>query len=260
MSNYQDPNVPAYGTPEYAAWYRKNVDPNFGQQPKKKRHVLRWVISGVAGFVALIVIISVATAGGGKHKVHPAAAAATLRATSTHARKPVHTSPPVTAPTTAARHTAAATHHVVAPKPAPTHTTAAPTHAKPAPTHVEATPRPAPTHAVAKPKSAPKPSLTLSESQAIESAESYLAMGGFSRAGLINQLDSSAGEGFSEADAVFAVDHVKVDWNEQAVESAKSYLQMGGFSRASLINQLTSPYGEQFTLAQATYAVDHLGL
>jgi hypothetical protein len=106
------------------------------------------------------------------------------------------------------------------------------------------------------------PAYTLAQEQARLSAMDYLAMGsGFSRAGLIEQLSSSAGEGFSKADATFAVDHVTVNWNKQAVLSAKGYLSMGGgFSRSSLIEQLTSRYGEQFTLAQATYAANHVGL
>lgn len=102
---------------------------------------------------------------------------------------------------------------------------------------------------------------TVTQQNAIESANEYLAMGsGFSRAGLIEQLSSRAGEGFRKADALFAVSHIKVNWNQQAVLSAKEYLQMGGFSRASLIDQLSSKSGEQFTLAQATYAANHVGL
>jgi hypothetical protein len=97
--------------------------------------------------------------------------------------------------------------------------------------------------------------------QAIESAQSYLDEGtGFSRAGLINQLDSKYGEGFTVALATFAVDHVHVNWNQQAVDSAKGYLRMGGFSRDGLIQQLTSSYGEGFTYAQAVYAVNKVGL
>src|SRR5262245_53376369 len=91
--------------------------------------------------------------------------------------------------------------------------------------------------------------------QALESAQSYLEMGGFSQAGLIHQLTSKYGEGFSRADAVWAVNHAHANWNAEAVESAKSYLEMGGFSRANLIHQLESPYGEHFTHAQAVYGV-----
>ena len=102
---------------------------------------------------------------------------------------------------------------------------------------------------------------TVSQQQALDSPKSYLDMGtGFSRAGLIDQLSSSAGDQFSVADATWAVDHSGADWYAQAVMSAKGYMKMGGFSRASLIDQLTSSAGEQFTLAQATYAVNQVGL
>ncbi len=105
------------------------------------------------------------------------------------------------------------------------------------------------------------PTGTVSQQQALESAQSYLDMGtGFSRAGLIDQLSSQYGDKFSVADATWAVEHSGADWNAQAVMSAKGYMQMGGFSRASLIDQLTSPYGGQFTMAQATYAANQVGL
>ena len=102
--------------------------------------------------------------------------------------------------------------------------------------------------------------MTVAQQQAIESADSYLDMGGFSRAGLLQQLSSSAGEGFPKGVAKFAITHVLVNWNEQAVESAKGYLEMGGFSRAGLIQQLSSSAGEGFTHAQAVYAVNQVGL
>ena len=104
------------------------------------------------------------------------------------------------------------------------------------------------------------PEYTVAQQNGIRSAESYLEMSGFSRAGLIQQLSSEYGEGFAMADAVFAVDHVAVDWNAEAIESAQSYLEMSGFSRAGLIEQLSSEYGGQFTLEQATYAVGQVGL
>ena len=59
---------------------------------------------------------------------------------------------------------------------------------------------------------------------------------------------------------MYAVNHIKVDWNQQAVKSAQSYLDTGGFSRAGLIQQLTSKYGAGFTVKQATYAVNKVGL
>lgn len=102
--------------------------------------------------------------------------------------------------------------------------------------------------------------ITLAMENSIDSAESYLAMGGMSRQGLIDQLSSNYGEGFGLADAEWAVSQLDVNWNEQAYQSAKSYQEMGGMSRQGLIEQLSSPYGEQFTLAEATYAVNKLGL
>src|SRR3954453_4137352 len=76
--------------------------------------------------------------------------------------------------------------------------------------------------------------------RALESAESYLAMSGFSKQGLYEQLSSSAGEGFSQAEAQYAVDHVDADWSKEAVESARSYLEMSPMSRNELIEQLSS--------------------
>ena len=89
----------------------------------------------------------------------------------------------------------------------------------------------------------------------MESAKNYLSIGGFSKAGLIQQLSSSAGDGFSEADATFAANNAGADWNQEAVESAKNYLEIGGFSRSGLIEQLTSSAGDKYTPEQANYAV-----
>jgi hypothetical protein len=101
---------------------------------------------------------------------------------------------------------------------------------------------------------------TVSQENAIESAESYLDYGAFSEQGLIDQLSSKYGEGFPKADAIFAVNHIQVDWNEQAAKSAREYLDYSSFSRQGLIDQLESPYGEQFTHAQAVYGVNQTGL
>ncbi len=105
-----------------------------------------------------------------------------------------------------------------------------------------------------------EPDMTVSQENAIESAETYLDFGGFSKKGLFEQLSSKFGEGFSKNDAIFAVNHVDVDWNKEAVESAKSYLETSSFSRQGLIGQLSSPHGDQYTKAQAVYAVNQVGL
>jgi hypothetical protein len=109
-------------------------------------------------------------------------------------------------------------------------------------------------------KAKPKAELSAGRKNAIRSAKSYLDLSGFSRAGLIQQLTSKAGDGFSRADATYAVDHIGADWNAEAVESAKSYLDLSGFSRSGLIEQLTSTAGDRYTKAQAEHAADEVGL
>jgi hypothetical protein len=96
---------------------------------------------------------------------------------------------------------------------------------------------------------------TFGQREALETAKSYLSSGSFSRAGLIDQLESPYGEDFSHSDAVWGVNHAHANWNAEAVEAAKSYLRTGHFSRRALIDQLESPYGEHFTHAQAVYGV-----
>jgi hypothetical protein len=102
--------------------------------------------------------------------------------------------------------------------------------------------------------------MTASQQQAVEAAQSYLSDGsGFSQSGLIQQLTSQSGNGFSTADATFAVNYLNPNWNAQAVDAAGSYLSEGsGFSQSGLIQQLTSQSGNGFSTAQATYAVNSL--
>ncbi len=112
-------------------------------------------------------------------------------------------------------------------------------------------PAAAPTQAA--PKPAPK-KLTAAQEQAIGKAQEYLDYTYFSRSGLIKQLKY---EGFATADATYAVDSLKVDWNKQAVGKAKDYLDYSHFSRSSLIDQLEY---EGFTAAQAKYGATGAGL
>lgn len=110
-------------------------------------------------------------------------------------------------------------------------------------------------------KSAAEPtsSLTAPQINAVRSAEQYLRMTGFSKNGLIQQLSSDAGEGYSVSDATAAVESLSVDWNENAARSAKQYLSMSGFSCKGLIEQLSSSAGEKFTVDQATYGARQAG-
>lgn len=102
-------------------------------------------------------------------------------------------------------------------------------------------------------------SLTGPQNNAVRSAEQYISMSGFSRDGLIQQLSSSAGDGYELADATVAVDNLSVDWNEQAARSAKQYLEMSGFSCSGLIEQLSSDAGDKYTVDQANYGAKQAG-
>ncbi len=95
---------------------------------------------------------------------------------------------------------------------------------------------------------------TVSQDNALRSAENYIDTMPFSREGLIKQLEF---EGYTTEDATWAVDQLDVDWNEQAVLAAENYLEMMPFSREGLIQQLEF---EGYTTEQATYAADQVGL
>jgi UDP-N-acetylenolpyruvoylglucosamine reductase len=92
--------------------------------------------------------------------------------------------------------------------------------------------------------------LTSGQENALRTAEDYISMSGFSRSGLIEQLEF---EGYRTKDAALAVDHLNVDWNKQAARSAEDYLSMSGFSRSGLIEQLEF---EGYTRTQAEYGAD----
>lgn len=101
----------------------------------------------------------------------------------------------------------------------------------------------------------PQAKVTRAQKEALESAESYLDSGHFSKKGLLDQLTSKYGEDFDKADAQWALAHVDADYKAEAVEAAESYLESGHFSKRELRSQLTSEYGEGFTKAEADYAV-----
>lgn len=103
------------------------------------------------------------------------------------------------------------------------------------------------------PTATPAPSGTLGERNALASAESYLSFTAFSRSGLIKQLEY---EGYTESEALYAVENCGADWYEQAAKSAESYLSHMSFSRSGLIKQLEY---EGFTHEQAEYGVKAVG-
>lgn len=95
---------------------------------------------------------------------------------------------------------------------------------------------------------------TVSQQNALRSADQYLDYTAFSRSGLIGQLEF---EGYSTEDATWGVDRAGADWNEQAALSAQNYLDYTSFSRSGLIDQLIF---EGFSPAEAEYGVSTTGL
>ncbi|EQM83434.1 Ltp family lipoprotein [Microbacterium maritypicum] len=99
-----------------------------------------------------------------------------------------------------------------------------------------------------------KPKLTLAQQNAIGKAQSYLSFSGFSRSGLIQQLEF---EGFSTEDATFGADNAGADWNAECAQKAQSYMDMSSFSRQSLYDQLAfegfQPTEIEFGLAAVGY-------
>ena len=96
---------------------------------------------------------------------------------------------------------------------------------------------------------------TMGELNALASAKLYLSTMAFSYSGLVNQLENF--EGYSHAEAEYAVKNCGADWNEQAVKKAKEYLEVMPFSRKGLIDQLVQFEG--FTKKQAEYGVKQNG-
>nr|WP_269137187.1 Ltp family lipoprotein [Psychrobacter sp. Ps1] len=96
--------------------------------------------------------------------------------------------------------------------------------------------------------------ITNAQKNAVRTAHSYLESSGFSRDGLIEQLEY---DGYTGSDATIAVDSLDMNWIKQAKKTAKSYLQDSGFTRNGLIEQLEY---DGYTSSDATTAVDSLNL
>ena len=75
---------------------------------------------------------------------------------------------------------------------------------------------------------------------------------------IYKQLTSEYGEGFTAAEAQYAIDNIKADWNANALAPAKNYHETMSISNSAIYKQLISEYGEEFTKDEAQYAIDHL--
>ena len=96
------------------------------------------------------------------------------------------------------------------------------------------------------------PELTSSQERALRSAQKLVDLDAYSPLSLIQHLRLD--EGFSKADAKFAADHVRANWEEAAVESAQERVDgTDGYSPTSLIEHLVLESG--FTKADAMSAV-----
>ncbi|MFB8146503.1 Ltp family lipoprotein [Microbacterium sp. NPDC056003] len=100
---------------------------------------------------------------------------------------------------------------------------------------------------------ASKPVYTLAQQNAIGKAQDYLEYSGFSRSGLIDQLEY---EGYSTEEATFGADNAGADWNAEAAEKAADYLEFSSFSRQGLYDQLAY---EGFTDAEIQFGLKAVG-
>ena len=94
------------------------------------------------------------------------------------------------------------------------------------------------------------------QANAVRTAKDYLEYSGYSRKGLIEQLQE--GDGYTLNEATAGVESLDVDWREQAIRTAKDYLEYSGYSRKGLIEQLQE--GDGYTLSEATIGVESLDI
>jgi host cell surface-exposed lipoprotein/uncharacterized protein DUF2510 len=184
---------------------------------KKKRVVIP------AGLAGVIILGSALGAGGSEPPTAPTALKTTSSTSASSRPTPTTTSEAVEAAATP---------------------TATPTQTK--------APAPAPPKPAA-PKPAP-PKLTVAQENAVGAAEGYLDYSGFSKKGLIKQLEF---EGYKSKDITAALATMKVDWNAEVEQSAQAYVDYSHFSRSGLIRQLKF---EGFTSKQAAHGADSVGL
>ena len=98
---------------------------------------------------------------------------------------------------------------------------------------------------------------TPSLQSAFDAARYYLDTESLSRRALLQRMSWGVGGSYSEAEALYAVDHVDADWKAEAVQDAKNREPDTPRSPKRLMAYLTSADG--FSKAEATYAVSHAG-
>jgi hypothetical protein len=96
---------------------------------------------------------------------------------------------------------------------------------------------------------------TPSLQSAFDAARYYVETEAVSKIALLQQMSTNGFETYSEAEALYAVNHVGADWKAEAVEQAKN--RESPLSPKRLMGYLTEADG--FSKAEATYAVSHAG-
>jgi len=97
----------------------------------------------------------------------------------------------------------------------------------------------------------------ISLQSAFDAARYYLDTEALSRSALLERMGWGVGGSYSEAEALYAVNHVDAEWKAEAVQDAKNRLEDQGLSRKWLMWYLTEADG--FSKAEATYAVSRIG-
>ena len=98
---------------------------------------------------------------------------------------------------------------------------------------------------------------TPSLQSAFDAARYYLDTEAVSKVALLQRMGWGVGESYSEAEALYAVNHVDAEWKAEAVEDAKNREPDTPLSPKRLMEYLTMDNG--FSKAEATYAVSHAG-
>lgn len=85
-------------------------------------------------------------------------------------------------------------------------------------------------------------------------AKEYIQEKAYSRRGLINALKMN---GYSNINAIYAVDNISVDWSEQAKRAIKEYKEKANLSKTNLLNVLVR---DGFSEKEIAYAFKECGI
>lgn len=96
-------------------------------------------------------------------------------------------------------------------------------------------------------------SVTVGMEKALDSAKFHLSSASYSKKALAALLES---DGYSAAEAAFAVENCGADWNKEAFKTAKELLSFSSFSKEALVFQLEI---KGFTHEEALFGAEQNG-